>query len=186
MFRSWPSCAERHITLYATEETELDAYFAVADRAAMQRENGYHEGAGRNQTLAEMGYATLQRYVLERMYTKHLSGEDLRVLESKLKVFRQRLDELQGLNRQKTAGEFAGMGTSTDRAFGVQPIQAHQLTNQDASSELAAATPDHQSVAALAYQLWHARGCPVGSPELDWFCAEEILRRRYEPKSVAA
>jgi hypothetical protein len=40
--------------------------------------------------------------------------------------FSERLDELRGLNRQKTGGEFAWTGTSTDRAFGGQPIQAHQ------------------------------------------------------------
>ncbi|MGA2114765.1 MAG: DUF2934 domain-containing protein [Bryobacteraceae bacterium] len=29
------------------------------------------------------------------------------------------------------------------------------------------------SIAALAYELWHARGCPDGSPETDWFQAEQ-------------
>ena len=32
-------------------------------------------------------------------------------------------------------------------------------------------------IAAMAYQLWIARGCPEGSPEVDWFQAEENLRR---------
>src|SRR5262249_9613656 len=119
--------AEDELWSLAFFETELDAYFAVADRAAMQRHEGYREAAGKNQTLAEVGYATLQRYILEQIYTKHLSGEHLKLLESKLKLFRQRLDELQGLNRQKTVGEFAWAGTSTDRAFGGQPIQARQF-----------------------------------------------------------
>lgn len=35
--------------------------------------------------------------------------------------------------------------------------------------------PDSYSIAVLAYQLWHARGCPDGSPEIDWFRAEEEL-----------
>jgi len=30
-------------------------------------------------------------------------------------------------------------------------------------------------VAALAYQLWQDRGCPMGSPEEDWYRAEEML-----------
>jgi hypothetical protein len=30
----------------------------------------------------------------------------------------------------------------------------------------------------LAYWLWQARGMPAGSPEADWFLAEELLRRR--------
>jgi len=30
-------------------------------------------------------------------------------------------------------------------------------------------------VAGLAYTLWQERGCPDGSPEVDWFRAEAIL-----------
>jgi len=33
-------------------------------------------------------------------------------------------------------------------------------------------------IAALAYRLWHERGCPEGSPEHDWFRALEELRHR--------
>ena len=36
----------------------------------------------------------------------------------------------------------------------------------------------HDEIAALAYQLWQARGCPEGSPEEDWFHAAEQLRSR--------
>lgn len=28
----------------------------------------------------------------------------------------------------------------------------------------------------LAYQHWEKRGRPIGSPEVDWFAAEEALR----------
>ncbi len=30
-------------------------------------------------------------------------------------------------------------------------------------------------IAALAYHLWEDRGCPMGSPEEDWYKAEELL-----------
>jgi hypothetical protein len=30
-------------------------------------------------------------------------------------------------------------------------------------------------IARLAYSLWEARGCPGGSPEEDWFRAEQEL-----------
>jgi len=30
-------------------------------------------------------------------------------------------------------------------------------------------------IAALAYRLWQERGCPIGSPEEDWFRAEGLL-----------
>lgn len=36
----------------------------------------------------------------------------------------------------------------------------------------------HADIAALAYELWQARGCPHGSPEEDWFHAAEHLRSR--------
>jgi hypothetical protein len=36
----------------------------------------------------------------------------------------------------------------------------------------------HDDIAALAHELWQARGRPVGSPEEDWFHAAEILRSR--------
>ncbi len=38
-------------------------------------------------------------------------------------------------------------------------------------------SPD--AVRALAYQLWVDRGCAGGSPEEDWFRAEEILSEEH-------
>ena len=37
-------------------------------------------------------------------------------------------------------------------------------------------TSTHDEIASLAYALWHARGCPDGSSEEDWFRAEHQLR----------
>jgi len=36
--------------------------------------------------------------------------------------------------------------------------------------------PDEQ-VATLAYRLWQERGCPDGSPDIDWFRAERELHQ---------
>jgi Protein of unknown function (DUF2934) len=33
----------------------------------------------------------------------------------------------------------------------------------------------HEFVAKLAYQLWEERGGPFGSPEVDWFAAEQAV-----------
>ena len=33
----------------------------------------------------------------------------------------------------------------------------------------------HEFVAKLAYQLWEKRGRPVGSPEADWYAAEQAV-----------
>ena len=35
-----------------------------------------------------------------------------------------------------------------------------------------------EDIAALAYELWQARGCPDGSPDEDWYQAVERLRSR--------
>ena len=33
----------------------------------------------------------------------------------------------------------------------------------------------HEFVARLAYKLWTQRGCPLGSPDVDWFAAEQAV-----------
>jgi len=43
------------------------------------------------------------------------------------------------------------------------------------AEEIPESYPTHEEVAALAFQLWQERGCPEGSPETDWFRAEEEL-----------
>lgn len=35
--------------------------------------------------------------------------------------------------------------------------------------------PRHEEVKSLAYKLWEERGAPLGTPEIDWFRAEEEL-----------
>jgi hypothetical protein len=45
-----------------------------------------------------------------------------------------------------------------------------------ASKEINEARPFHEEVATLAYSLWQARGCPEGTPDDDWFKAEEVLQ----------
>lgn len=39
----------------------------------------------------------------------------------------------------------------------------------------ATAASERDHVAELAYTLWESRGCPIGSPEEDWFKAEQEL-----------
>ncbi len=43
-----------------------------------------------------------------------------------------------------------------------EPIPAHE--------------PNEENISALARELWMARGCPIGVPEEDWFCAERVLK----------
>jgi hypothetical protein len=37
--------------------------------------------------------------------------------------------------------------------------------------------PLEEQVAILAYRLWQERGCPEGSPEVDWLQAEQELQQ---------
>jgi Protein of unknown function (DUF2934) len=41
---------------------------------------------------------------------------------------------------------------------------------------VAAPTPTHDQIAALAEKYWAERGWPQGSPEQDWLRAEDALR----------
>jgi hypothetical protein len=46
------------------------------------------------------------------------------------------------------------------------------------SSAFPASVPDREVIARLAYSYWEARGCTGGSPEDDWFRAEQELLRK--------
>ena len=48
--------------------------------------------------------------------------------------------------------------------------------------------PTHDEIAQLAYSYWEERARPEGSPDIDWFRAEEELRRvhaRYTPERMS-
>jgi len=57
----------------------------------------------------------------------------------------------------------------------MQEAQAVALAPEAEAIEekLPEATTD--DIARLAYHLWEERGCPIGSPDEDWFRAEELL-----------
>ena len=51
-------------------------------------------------------------------------------------------------------------------------------TNIPDQSGRNAAALDPNEIAIRSYELWQQRGCPIGSPEIDWFNAEEELLSR--------
>jgi hypothetical protein len=54
-------------------------------------------------------------------------------------------------------------------------------------SQADALSPTFGDVDALAYRLWQKRGCPEGSPEDDWFAAEQMLKSETTvPRRMAA
>jgi len=59
-----------------------------------------------------------------------------------------------------------------------QHLQDTDQRTQAATTGRGIATFGHDDIAALAYELWQARGCLNGSPEEDWFHTAEELRSR--------
>ena len=58
------------------------------------------------------------------------------------------------------------------RALKIDPKKA-------AASQSQAGQPTsiaEEQISARAYELWIERGCPIGSPEVDWYNAEQELR----------
>lgn len=54
----------------------------------------------------------------------------------------------------------------------IEPNKETEPLDKSAPTEVS--EPRNQQ--KLAYELWQARGCPDGSPEVDWFQAGELQR----------
>jgi hypothetical protein len=46
--------------------------------------------------------------------------------------------------------------------------------------------PSHDQIAAKAYELWEGRGRPDGSPQEDWYRAQQELNQDREQNAVTA
>lgn len=64
----------------------------------------------------------------------------------------------------------------------------HELATAATSTthEASAHKLNPEEIAARSYELWQERGYPHGSPEIDWFRAEEELRNRYSRAQKSA
>jgi hypothetical protein len=51
------------------------------------------------------------------------------------------------------------------------------MNTNDGTTKLSSKGPhdQHEEIALRAYYLWQGRGSPVGSPEEDWFRAEQEI-----------
>jgi hypothetical protein len=81
-----------------------------------------------------------------------------------------RVAEAQGKQEHQTGQEHSRQALEHSQ-------EAHKHT-QTVIAGHGIATFGHDDIAALAHQLWQARGCPEGSPDQDWFRAAEELRSR--------
>ena len=55
--------------------------------------------------------------------------------------------------------------------------EAHEFT-QALTLGYGVAGFTHDETVAIAHEFWVARGCPIGSPETDWYRATEQLQSR--------
>jgi hypothetical protein len=56
--------------------------------------------------------------------------------------------------------------------------QRSQYAHHDGVNEHGMVQFGHDEIAALAHRNWLVRGCPEGSPEVDWYRAAQELRAR--------
>jgi len=74
------------------------------------------------------------------------------------------------------------LGADPGSADEIQPTPTgavHRTSAHELSSEsLGYGNPLKDEIAAVAYRRWQRRGCPFGSPEVDWSEAEQELRSK--------
>jgi hypothetical protein len=63
-------------------------------------------------------------------------------------------------------------------------VEMENTSDGIASDGVASIDSDRGDFAALAYQLWNDRGCPIGSPDEDWFRAENELKGSNAPTAA--
>jgi hypothetical protein len=73
-------------------------------------------------------------------------------------------------SKKRTAKEALHL-EQVERALDRAQVLARKSAPRDSSAH-------RQQVAALAYKLWQSRGSPLGSPEEDWYRAEEQLQQK--------
>jgi hypothetical protein len=57
--------------------------------------------------------------------------------------------------------------------------QRSQFAHRDGVNEHGIVMFGHDEIAELAHRHWQVRGCPEGSPEVDWNLAAQELRARH-------
>ena len=93
----------------------------------------------------------------------------------------QRADELQdgGAHAHRVGEQHGKQDHPTGREHSRQQIEhspeAHEHSQTTTTGHGVIAF-GHNEIAALAHELWKARGCPAGSADEDWFRAVEQLR----------
>jgi len=66
------------------------------------------------------------------------------------------------------------------------PRQKVRTPGLSEATELESNHDEREEITHLALQLWIERGCPIGTPEEDWFRAEAEVRSRASKQPQAA
>jgi Protein of unknown function (DUF2934) len=56
--------------------------------------------------------------------------------------------------------------------------------DQEATGNTIFGSPTHDELCKAAYRLWEERGCPEGSPDVDWQRAEKELGTSERPSKA--
>jgi Protein of unknown function (DUF2934) len=68
--------------------------------------------------------------------------------------------------------------TRGDDVMNSEPIPEAKSDSPQLDDPDSASVKKDQEIAKLAYELWIQRGCPISSPEEDWYSAEEHIHGR--------
>jgi hypothetical protein len=69
-----------------------------------------------------------------------------------------------------------GVAVMASRAMKIDPGKSTPSPTGNLVEPGTVENVNESAIAALAYQLWQQRGCPIGSDHEDWFRAENELR----------
>lgn len=67
-----------------------------------------------------------------------------------------------------------------------KPAQGIVAPDSSEATELVSNPDERDEITRLAFQFWIERGCPIGTPEQDWFRAEAELTSRASKRRQAA
>ena len=62
------------------------------------------------------------------------------------------------------------------RALKIDPKKTAVGASRPQAAIIPTPTSESSAIEIRAYELWVQRGCPIGSPEVDWFQAEAEIR----------
>ena len=76
-----------------------------------------------------------------------------------------------------TSGAKPADSTENNATKGTTPIGGEPIAQKaNGAIDDESFAQSTRDIAALAYELWQERGCPVGDPEIDWYAAEILVK----------